>query len=322
MAAIVGAVILASAVLAAGPASAQDVDVDGVDVRVDLGDEDDIVVLTGRVDVREGESVGDVVIFDGPVRVDGAAGGAVIAFNGDVLIGGEVSGDVVAFNGVVELEDGARIAGDLVTRLAPRLAPTASVGGERRTVDPSLAFGRPFAWAARFGFWLAVSVSTLVLGLLLLLLAPRAGETTVLAGTTGVGPSIGWGLLVFSGLPVLGVIASLTIVGLPFGIGVFLALATVYAIGYVAGAHVLGRLLMKPPASPFLAFLVGWAILRVVALVPAAGGLTWFAATVFGLGALSVALWRARAAAGAPPMEAVPGGPSPQPAPSEPPPPA
>ena len=42
--------------------------------------------------------------------------------------------------------------------------------------------------------------------------------------------------------------------------------------------------------------LVGWAILRVVALIPILGGLVWFAAVVFGLGALAVAIWRARSA--------------------------
>jgi hypothetical protein len=45
-----------------------------------------------------------------------------------------------------------------------------------------------------------------------------------------------------------------------------------------------------------VAFLVGWAILRVVALIPILGGLVWFAAVVFGLGALAVAIWRARSA--------------------------
>jgi len=38
----------------------------------------------------------------------------------------------------------------------------------------------------------------------------------------------------------------------------------------------------------------GWGILRVLALVPILGGLVWFAAVVVGLGALLVAIWRAR----------------------------
>jgi hypothetical protein len=53
-----------------------------------------------------------------------------------------------------------------------------------------------------------------------------------------------------------------------------------------------------------VAFLVGWGILRVLALVPILGGLVWFAAVVFGLGALVVAVWRGRSAARAAPAAA------------------
>ena len=38
-----------------------------------------------------------------------------------------------------------------------------------------------------------------------------------------------------------------------------------------------------------LAFLAGWGILRLLALIPIAGGLVWLAATVWGLGALVLA---------------------------------
>jgi hypothetical protein len=43
-----------------------------------------------------------------------------------------------------------------------------------------------------------------------------------------------------------------------------------------------------------LAFLAGWAILRLLALVPILGGLIGFAASVFGLDALIIAIWRGR----------------------------
>jgi hypothetical protein len=53
-----------------------------------------------------------------------------------------------------------------------------------------------------------------------------------------------------------------------------------------------------------LAFLVGWGILRVLALVPILGGLVGFAAVVFGLGALAVGIWRARTTSRAAPAAA------------------
>ena len=43
-----------------------------------------------------------------------------------------------------------------------------------------------------------------------------------------------------------------------------------------------------------LAFFAGWGILRVLALIPVAGGLASFLAVVFGLGVLIVAIWQAR----------------------------
>ena len=73
-----------------------------------------------------------------------------------------------------------------------------------------------------------------------------------------------------------------------------LALLPIYAIGYTTSAFLLGRAIVRPPTSRFLAFLAGWGILRAIALVPGLGALAWFGATVFGLGALTVALWRSR----------------------------
>src|SRR2546421_372105 len=90
------------------------------------------------------------------------------------------------------------------------------------------------------------------------------------------------------------VVMLVTLVGIPLGLGVLLALLPLGALCYVVSAYVLGRRLVKPPTGRIPAFLAGWGILRGAALVPFLGALTWFAATVFGLGVLVVALWRAR----------------------------
>jgi hypothetical protein len=65
----------------------------------------------------------------------------------------------------------------------------------------------------------------------------------------------------------------------------------------------------RPPDSPHRdtlgrPFLLGWGILRVVALIPVVAGLIWFAAVVFGLGALTVTIWRARSTSQAAPAPA------------------
>ena len=90
----------------------------------------------------------------------------------------------------------------------------------------------------------------------------------------------------------------------PLGLGLLAALGLIYALGYGATAWIVGRRILREPTAWVLAFLVGWGILRVLALIPILGGLVWFAAVVFGLGALVVAIWRARTTSRAAPAAA------------------
>jgi hypothetical protein len=89
-----------------------------------------------------------------------------------------------------------------------------------------------------------------------------------------------------------------------FGLGLLAALGLIYALGYGATAWIVGRRILGEPTAWVLAFLVGWGILRVLALIPILGGLVWFGAVVFGLGALVVAIWRARTTSRAAPAAA------------------
>lgn len=255
-------------------------------------DTNDLVVMTGRAEVREGETFDTVVIFDGPVTVEGTVREAVVAFNGTVDVTGTVEEDVVAFNGPITIRSGAVVGGDVVSRVSPVVEEGATVEGEVRR-NPFDLFRDPFPFVAGFLAWAAVTVSMLILGLLLLLLAPRGADAVADAWRTGTGASIGWGLIFLIGLPIVAVLLLITLVGIPLGFGMLFALGLIYAIGYVAGAWVLGRLLLKPPTSQVLAFLAGLGILRLVALVPILAGIVGFVATVVGLGALMVAAWRA-----------------------------
>ena len=253
------------------------------------------VVLSGRADVPEGEQVGDLVVFHGSATVDGTVDGSLTAFDAPVTISGRVNGDVVVFNGRVVLRSGANVTGDVVSQQAPVVASGATIGGTTKRVQTNTNW-EGFGWAGKLAWWLAVSVSTLVVGLVLVWLVGPGAARILEAGRTRIGPSIGLGLLLFFGLPLLAVIALVTVVGIPLGIGLLAALLLIYALGYSASGWILGRSILRGPTSWFLAFLVGWGILRVVALVPILGGLAWFAAVVFGLGALAVAIWRTRSA--------------------------
>jgi hypothetical protein len=285
---VVGALVAATALVVAAPAVAAP---SGTQPR--NRDDDSQVVITGRVVVAQQETVGDVAILNGDARINGSVDGSVFALNGDVTVRGSVKDDVIAVNGRVIVEGGARVGGDVTSRETARISPGATVDGDVKSVSRRFALGQVGVVAAIL-LWLAVIVSTLVFGLLLLLIAPRAVDAFADAGRTAVGASIGFGLAAAVGLPLAGLILLATVFGLPLGAIILLALGFVYTLGYVASAYFLGRLILRPPTNRFLAYLVGWGILSVAGIIPVLNVIVLIAATVYGLGMIVVALFRAR----------------------------
>lgn len=283
---------LVVAVLLAAPASA-------LSSKGDLNGRDQIV-LNGRLVVAEGETVDTALLVHGSATIAGTVTGSVVVFDGQTDISGHVHGDVFVFNGDVTVRSGAQIDGDLVTRLSPTVESGATVSGRQQRISTRFNAG-VIGFASRLVWWIGYSVSTLVLGLLLLLLAPALDGAIIRAARERTGASIGFGVAVFFLLPIVAVLFLVIVVAIPLGLFLLLALALLYTVGYVAGAHAIGRLMVKAPTSRFLAFLAGWAVLRVVGLIPVVGGLAWTLASIFGLGVLWVAS-RRKAAEPMPPQ--------------------
>jgi cytoskeletal protein CcmA (bactofilin family) len=266
--------------------------------RADSANPRDQVVVSGSVDVPVGRAVGTVVIVDGPVNVAGTVDGEVVAIHGDVRVSGTVKGSVTAVSGQVTLAPGARVEGDIRYHGSkPAIAPGAVVTGRVRNEGLTAALAPGLAVVAYLAVWLAVSISALVLGVLMWALAPRADEAAFRACPEQTGSAVGWGIGLFLGLPVVAIIAVATLVGIPFGLGLLLALLPLSAVGYVTAAYILGRLILPRQRSAIAVGLAGLGIVRVIALVPFLSVITWFAMTVIGLGALWVAIWRSGGAA-------------------------
>jgi len=273
----------------------------GFDLHFDVGRNGDRYVVRGPVDLKAGEVARSIVVGHGPVTIRRGATVTddLVVADGPLEIAGTVRGRVVTLGDravvtrTAVIGDGIRWASD-----KPVVAPGAQVSGGIEKLDWK-GNSNPLIPAA--AWWLAMSISTLVLGLLLLWLAPRAAETTAaLMRDGGWGPALGVGFVVLIGLPLLALLALVTVVGIPFAIGLLLALVPLAAVGYVTGAWVLGRRMVGPPPDRrFLAFLAGWAVLRVAGLVPVLGALVFFVTALFGVGALSWALLRARREGGA-----------------------
>ena len=273
-------------------------------------EDDRRITITGDITVSENEVVdGPVVSFDGDVRVNGTVDGGVFVGNGDAVISGRVTGrvfvahgdvlvtgrvgdDVTAADGRVTVRSGARVLGDVVSRQQPNVA-AGTVQGDVKKLNLRNLF-TSFLIVFLIGLWVAVTVSVAILGLVFLLLFPRAADATVDAGRR-FWPSVGWGAIVGIAGPILAVLVLFTVVGLPLGLGMLSGLNVLAPLGYVAASLVFGRLMVKGTSTGARigAFFAGFGILRGVALIPGIGFIVWFLVSIYGIGALTLAAWRA-----------------------------
>jgi hypothetical protein len=257
-----------------------------------------IVVISGDVTVQRGETVDGVFLASGDARIAGEVAGDVIVLSGDVLVSGRIDGDLFTAGGTSHLLPTAEVTGDVgYGDERPRVALDARVHGDVTKQDwPDI--GGLFAGIAGFLIWLAVTLSLLVLGALLLLIAPGAADALQARSRERLGPTIAIGIAILIVLPVIAFIAAITLVGLPLAIGIGLALLPLGAVAYVASAYALGRRMVEPPRHRMLAFLAGLGALRLVAFVPILGTVVGIAALVFGLGLIGAAIGAAREQSG------------------------
>ncbi len=272
---------------------------------------DDQVILNGRAVVPAGETVGSVTIFNGPAVIEGTVRDTVVVFNGDT----EIVGHRGTRRGLVQRRRrdpigrrGRRRPRDVDD---PTIEQGATVRGSQQNVATRFDL-EDFGLASRIAWWIGVTISTIILGMALLLFAPRAAESLEMVVRARLGSSIAWGVGLLFLLPIVAIIALVTIVALPLGLALLAGLGLLFMVGYVAATFVVGRLILKPPQSPYLAFLVGWVILRLLALIPVVGGIVWVLASAWGLGLLAVAarregtLSRERVAETPPPTPSLP----------------
>ncbi len=130
-------------------------------------------------------------------------------------------------------------------------------------------------------------------GLVLALLVPRFFADVVRSSRKyGLAPLLGVATLL--GVPFLAIIACITIVGLAVGIGgLLLWIVAIYSAQVFVGAW-LGEMLLGAPVSTGAVIGrlgLGLLVLRVLSLVPFLGVLVRIAVLLWGLGALTLALY-------------------------------
>jgi cytoskeletal protein CcmA (bactofilin family) len=321
----------------------------GGTVRIDGRVDGDLVASGGRVIVA-GTVTGDLLAAAGTTTISGQVDGDARIASGQARIEGRVGEDVLLGAGQATVAPDAQIGGDLVVG-AGRLrmdgavagnvlgstgnyARDGSVGGrERVNVDQPEEEQEP-TLADRAVDALRRYVSILVVGVLLLWLAPRVLRGA--ADTARGRPLVGFGagilglvgvivalvlvvlvtvlVAVLLGLLGLGSLTGVTVFGgllVVAGVAFLLVLAMAFAAQAIVGLA-LGRLLFGGEGRSFLsglgALASGVLLVVLVAAIPLVGGLLEALLVLVGLGALLLLATPGRRLASAAPGDAVPSG--------------
>jgi hypothetical protein len=260
----------------------------------------DQVVLSGDVTVARGTVVAEVVVFSGSATIAGVVQGDVVVLDGPITIAGQVGGDVIALHGPIRLLDTAQVTGDVMAGGTLARADGAQVLGTVRH-DVSVTLAGPIGALGALLVSVAMGVSILLGGLLLLLLAPRGIDRTAAVARSAPAAAAGWGLFAAIAVPVLAVVLAATVLGMPLGLTTLLGLALLWLFGLVAASFAIGRLVVVPPRSRLGALVAGCAIGGAVGLVPILNVAWWTLGGMFGVGLIVVAAWRARSGRAEPP---------------------
>jgi hypothetical protein len=227
-------------------------------------------------------------------ELDGRITGDLLALTSDLEINGKLGHDASIRSGRLTIGSAAEILGR--TKYSGRRQPEIAEGAKLASpVDVTLRKPGPdYSQIAYYWHQVLFWGASFLFGLLLLFLFPaffaRAVSTANKAGV-----SIGLGILLLFATPIVAFIACITIVGLGVGIATLLTyVIAVYAAQiFVAswlGEKMLGIGSGVGPAIARLA--IGLAVLRVLRMVPYAGFIIGLLITIWGLGALALAIHR------------------------------
>lgn len=263
-------------------------------------DDDGFVLQVNRpVTVAADEVMSGVVVFSDDAIVDGRVADILWVVDGNATVKGQVGGDVLIVNGTLNLESGATVKNVTLVRSEMTRADGATITGDLNERSEFVSFG----WGASifsFVFWIGTTIVILLAGLAFVALGGRHLTETALTMTAKPVESAVTALVTWIALPILGVLAMITLIGIPLGLVIFLVLMPLLLLmGYIVAGQRLGIWLAdraNMQVNRYLPVIVGLLALQIIGLMPVLGGLLIGLAVFVGSGALVYHLYRDRRA--------------------------
>lgn len=274
----------------------------------------------------------NVTYFCQTVNLDSTSkvGWSVMGMNQTVSLDGKIGRDVWAafqqatLSGTVDGNMSVQGESLNITGTAQVGGPIRFKGAKPATVSSEAKLASPVEYThlekqrdergAGFYIWRLVWTGSFILfGLVLISVMPKFSQEVV-ESARNLGASAGLGVLVLFAVPIAAVIACITIIGFLVGFSSILLwlvvlIAAEVVVGAVVGEWIMGRTVEFWPLIARMA--VGILVVRIVTTLPFIGGWAKFAVILWGMGAISLALYRRLQPVLAPSIPPVPMGPAP-----------
>ena len=254
-----------------------------------------LFVAGGDIEVAADEQADAVIVINGDARIEGTVNSLVVVEGTATVTGATVEG-IAIINGTLELGAGTTVLGDIGQLNSEVItAEGVEVGGSVNDLTGNVAGFGVFIGFAALAIWVGVGIATLIVGLLMAGLAARQTRSATSLIRLEPGRTFLVGLLAVIVPPILAVLAMVTIVGIPAGLGLLIVVWPLVAfVGYVVAAIWLGEWLLGrrdgsvPAERPYAAATVGLLVAFVIGLVPFVSVVL----SILGLGAVVLAAWR------------------------------
>jgi cytoskeletal protein CcmA (bactofilin family) len=241
-----------------------------------------------------GKVAGSVTTFVKTLTIDGSVGRDVLGFVAETAVAGNIGGGLQAQGNTLRFNSGAQVNG-----------PVKFKGNKPPEVSSGAKLAVPVVFTQEehhsryqdsgFYIWRVIWIAAYVLfGLVLFVLLPNFTRATV-DSAERYGASFGLGILVLFGVPIAAFIACITVVGLLIGISTFILWLTAMWCAQIVVGAIVGQWLMGHTREiwPLIGrMVVGVILLCVVEMIPFAGGWIKFAVLLWGMGAISLAIYR------------------------------
>ena len=262
----------------------------------------DVIVAAEEISVPQQVRIGrDLLAAGQEVRVAGDIGRYARVVGDTVVIGGKIGKGLRVDARRLTILPTARINGDVRYSAEEPIdvRPGAQITGrlERVPRPPQpeyLVYGMPIDFLLRV--WEGAGL--LLVGLVVVTLAPQGSREVTQSVLRRFPLSILTGFILLVVVPLVALVLSITLIGIPLAVAVLLLLAAAVYPSQIFVATAIGRVLLSPigrrkvrPVSIHLMVAIGTLILALLFSIPF-GWIVRLVAMVLGAGALGLTVWR------------------------------